>query len=75
MDDFKTYYNNNGNNGSAQTIEQPAVKQSAKYIGNLEYGSQIVELFNLLIPVGEHPIGSTVSRQTLEKYGVKCHLI
>jgi hypothetical protein len=28
-----------------------------------------IELYNLLAPVGEHPRGSTVSRQTLEKYG------
>lgn len=28
-----------------------------------------IELYNLLAPVGEHPRGSTVSRQTLEKHG------
>lgn len=27
------------------------------------------ELYNLREPVGEHPVGSTVSRATLEKYG------
>jgi len=29
-----------------------------------------IELYNLMAPVGEHPAGSTVSRQTLEKHGV-----
>ena len=29
-----------------------------------------IELYNLVAPVGEHPAGSTVSRQTLEKHGV-----
>ena len=29
-----------------------------------------IELYNLLAPVGDHPAGSTVSRQTLEKHGV-----
>lgn len=29
-----------------------------------------IELYNLLAPVGNHPAGSTVSRQTLEKHGV-----
>jgi hypothetical protein len=28
-----------------------------------------IELFNLLAPVGEFPVGSTVSRQTLESHG------
>lgn len=28
-----------------------------------------IELFNLLVPVGEYPVGSTVSRQTLENHG------
>jgi hypothetical protein len=28
-----------------------------------------IELYTLLAPVGEHPVGSTVSRQTLEKHG------
>lgn len=28
-----------------------------------------IELYNLLRPVGEHPVGSTVSRQTLESHG------
>lgn len=30
-----------------------------------------VELYNLLIPVGHHPVGSTVSRKTLEAHGLK----
>ncbi len=29
-----------------------------------------IELYNLVAPVGVHPAGSTVSRQTLEKHGV-----
>ena len=29
-----------------------------------------IELYNLVAPVGDHPAGSTVSRQTLEKHGV-----
>jgi len=29
-----------------------------------------IELYNLVAPVGNHPAGSTVSRQTLEKHGV-----
>ena len=28
-----------------------------------------IELYNLLQPVGEHPPGSTVSRNTLERHG------
>lgn len=28
-----------------------------------------VELYNLLAPVGRHPVGSTVSRKTLEDHG------
>jgi len=28
-----------------------------------------IELYNLLIPVGRHPVGSTVSRKTLEAHG------
>lgn len=30
-----------------------------------------IELFNLLVPVGEYPVGSTVSRQTLENHGYR----
>ena len=28
-----------------------------------------IELYTLIAPVGEHPVGSAVSRQTLEKHG------
>ena len=28
-----------------------------------------VELYNLLVKVGRHPVGSTVSRKTLEDHG------
>jgi hypothetical protein len=43
----------------------------AQYLG-LQPGFRhlpAIELYNLLAPVGEHPRGSTVSRQTLEKHG------
>jgi len=30
-----------------------------------------IELFNLLVKVGVHPVGSTVSRKTLEAHGYK----
>ena len=29
-----------------------------------------IELYNLLVPVGRHPVGSTVSRKTLEEHGL-----
>jgi hypothetical protein len=32
-----------------------------------------IELYTLIAPVGEHPAGSTVSRQTLEKHGFTVH--
>ena len=32
-------------------------------------GVPALELFNLLSPVGNHPVGSTVSRKTLEDHG------
>jgi len=32
-----------------------------------------IELYTLIAPVGEHPAGSTVSRQTLEKHGFVVH--
>ncbi|MBE2213163.1 MAG: hypothetical protein IAE82_04765 [Opitutaceae bacterium] len=34
-----------------------------------------IELFNLLAPVGEYPIGSTVSRQTLESHGYRVDFV
>jgi hypothetical protein len=30
-----------------------------------------IDLYNLHVPVGVHPIGSTVSRTTLEKHGFR----
>lgn len=30
-----------------------------------------VELYNLLAPIGHHPVGSTVTRNTLEAHGFK----
>jgi len=47
------------------------MKAPAVFIG-LQRGYRGVpelELFNLLSPVGRHPEGSTVSRQTLEAHG------
>lgn len=32
-------------------------------------GEGSIDLFTLTRPVGEHPVDSTVSRQTLEKHG------
>lgn len=32
-------------------------------------GAGSIDLFTLTRPVGEHPVDSTVSRQTLEKHG------
>ena len=34
-----------------------------------------IELFNLLAPVGEYPVGSTVSRQTLESHGYRVEFL
>jgi len=34
-----------------------------------------IELFNLLAPVGEYPVGSTVSRQTLENHGYRVEFL
>ncbi len=46
---------------------------SAIYIGTMPGFAHLpsIDLYNLLVPVGEHPIGSTVSRRTLEKHGVQ----
>ena len=30
-----------------------------------------IDLYNLHVPVGVHPVGSTVSRTTLEKHGFR----
>lgn len=51
---------------SADTYALPAV-----YIGTQPGFRSIpaIELYNLLVPVGEHPVGSTVSRSTLERHG------
>lgn len=45
---------------------------AATYIGSMPGFAHLpaIELYNLLVPVGEHPAGSTVSRNTLEKYGI-----
>ena len=34
-----------------------------------------IELYTLLAPVGDHPVGSTVSRQTLELHGYECSAV
>jgi hypothetical protein len=43
----------------------------AKFIGIQEGFGLVppVELYTLDAPVGEHPVGSSVSRQTLERHG------
>jgi len=43
----------------------------AVYLGTQPGFDQVppVELYNLLAKVGHHPVGSTVSRQTLEDHG------
>ena len=53
----------------APRLAEPA----AIYIGTMPgYGRfPEVELFNLLVPAGEHPVGSTVSRSTLEEHGLR----
>lgn len=45
----------------------------AVYIGTVAGFRELpaIDLYNLLVPVGEHPVGSTVSRTTLERYGYR----
>jgi hypothetical protein len=45
----------------------------AVYLGTQPGFNQVppVELYNLLVKVGHHPVGSTVSRQTLEEHGYR----
>ena len=52
----------------ARPAAMPAV-----YIGTVAGFRELpaIELYNLLAPVGEHPIGSTVSRRTLERHGYR----
>lgn len=50
----------------------PLVPAPAAFIGvqsGLDEGMESIDLFTLTGPVGEHPVDSTVSRQTLEKHG------
>ncbi len=49
-----------------------AMNTPAVYLGlQPGYGQMpSFELYTLVVPVGEHPVGSTVSRQTLEYHGV-----
>jgi len=44
----------------------------AVYLGTQPGFEQVppVELYNLLAKVGQHPVGSTVSRKTLEDHGL-----
>ena len=52
-------------------INHSVMNFPAIYVG-LQPGFRCVpaiELYTLLAPVGDHPVGSTVSRQTLEKHG------
>jgi hypothetical protein len=46
---------------------------AAIYIGTMPGFQNLpaIELYNLLVPVGVHPVGSTVSRTTLEKHGFR----
>ena len=45
----------------------------ATYIGTMPGFENLpaIDLYNLLVPVGVHPVGSTVSRTTLEKHGFR----
>jgi hypothetical protein len=45
----------------------------AVYIGTVAGFRELpaIDLYNLLAPVGEHPVGSTVSRRTLERFGYR----
>src|SRR5688572_32858809 len=45
----------------------------ATYIGTMPGFENLpaIDLYNLHVPVGVHPIGSTVSRTTLEKHGFR----
>ena len=49
----------------------PAMDAPALFLGVQEGCNHIpaFEVYLLLAPVGEHPVGSTISRQTLEKLG------
>jgi hypothetical protein len=49
----------------------------AIYIGTMAGIQHLpaIDLYNLLAPVGVHPVGSTVSRTTLEKHGFCLPLI
>ncbi|MDI1248114.1 MAG: hypothetical protein PSV13_04445 [Lacunisphaera sp.] len=51
--------------------KSPSQSAPATFIGIQDgFGSlPEEELYNLRAPVGEHPVGSTVSRSTLEKHG------
>jgi hypothetical protein len=53
----------------ARRVRRPSTP--AVYIGTVAGFRDLpaIELYNLLVPVGEHPVGSTVSRRTLERYG------
>lgn len=44
-----------------------------EYIGTLPGFRDLpaIDLYNLVVPVGDHPVGSTVSRRTLEKHGYR----
>jgi len=51
--------------------ESPSASAPATFIGIQDGlpGGATEELYNLLAPVGEHPVGSTVSRSMLERHG------
>ena len=50
---------------------------SAIYIGTMPGFGTLppLDLYNLLVQVGDHPVGSTVSRATLERHGVPVPVI
>jgi hypothetical protein len=51
----------------------PAVDAPALFLG-VQEGCDVIpafEVYVLLAQVGDHPVGSTISRQTLEKFGYR----
>ena len=48
-------------------------KPKFKYIGDMENlpGKPALELFNTLVPLGHHPVHSTIARSTIESFGYK----
>lgn len=59
--------------GATFTQPHAAGTLPAVYIGTVAGFRELpaIDLYNLLVPVGEHPVGSTVSRTTLERFGYR----